>query len=168
MFYSYNCFFCCRRLSERFVPFSFMQYLLWNMSEPTLWFFCMLRKSIKFAIIYVHPNYCGQGSSISLPMIYRFIESLCMRSTYNLFSSHCISGIPSKNLVRNQARKQASKHSTLVVKMVSKFKGFAQWVITIVHHISFSHFQASPVEFYFFLFFLFPLPNPSNDEQCIT
>jgi len=52
--------------------------------------------------------------------------------------------------------KQASKQdSTLVVKMVSKFKSFAQWVITIVIQISPSHFQASLVEFYFCLFFLF-------------
>jgi hypothetical protein len=46
----------------------------------------------------------------------------------------------------NQSSKQ---HNTLVVKMVSKFKGF------LLNEISPSHFQASPVEFYFCIFFFF-------------
>jgi hypothetical protein len=102
--------FCCPCLSERFVLFFFYAIFGVEYDQPTLWFFCILKKkkSIKFAIIYVHPNYCGQGSLISSPMIYQFIESLCMCVTYNLFSSHCISGIPSKNLVRNQASNIAS------------------------------------------------------------
>ncbi len=84
--------FCCRCLSEkRFVLFFFFYAIfVVEYDQPTLWVFLHVKKKAsKFAIIYMHPNYCGQGSSISLPIIYKFNESLLhVRYFYNLFFPH--------------------------------------------------------------------------------
>jgi len=111
LFYSHNFCFVAVVWVRDLNFFSFMQYLLWNIIDQLYGFLHIKKKSIKFAIIYVHPNYCGQGSSISLPMIYGFIESLCMCGTYNLFSPHCIAFRVYHQKIWlgiNQASKQAS------------------------------------------------------------